>query len=237
MLVQIHEFQKTQIRTAEINGAIWFSGQDVFSVLGLTWKGVYDLQRRGVSKERICKRSTQSLGGMQETVFIDEIALYKIVLRANKSEIADKFTDWVAELLVKVRKAIDEGRSDDLRKHLYNDIQRSYSKQVNAKNYTEGGVEQIKEYNRKNCQLHTGLTPTEIKTFGKSKGLKSKETSSAKEVLRHIAPEIACGMSFTDKLVTENGIDHLAAAETSVKLAQPLFARLMQLGVSRTELE
>jgi len=173
----------------------------------------------------------------QEMVFINEQCLYKLAFRANKSEVADKFTDWVVELLVKIHDAIKEGRSDDMRKHLYKDIQVSYSKQVNAKNYNEGGVEQIKEYNRKNCQLHTGLTPTEIKTFGKSKGLKSKETSSAKEVLRHIAPEIACGMSFTDKLVTENGIDHLAAAETSVKLAQPLFAKLMQLGVSLKELE
>jgi len=237
-MIKLYEFKDKDIRTAIVGSDVWFSGQDVFSVLDLTWKGTYDLKRRGISAKRICKRSTQSMGGMQETVFIDEVALYKIVLRANKSELADKFTDWVSELLVKLRKAIDNGKQDDLRKHLFTDVQKDLSKSINAKNFEDGGITKTVEYNTENCKLHTkGMTPKEVIAFGKNMGLKSAQTSSAKEVLRHLKPETACAMSFTDKLVGENGIEHKIAAETSKQFAEPLFKKLMQLGIDRKELE
>ena len=36
-------------------------------------------------------------------------------------------------------------------------------------------------------------------------------------------------MSFTDKLVTENGVDHALAAKTSLNLALPLIKELMEI--------
>ena len=236
-MIQLFEFQKIEVRTEIINGKLWFSGQDIFSILELTWKGAYDLKRRGIYEKRIQKRTTQTMGGMQELIFIDEIALYKITLRANKSEIADKFTDWVAEVLEKIRISIDTGNASELRQHLDVRVQKGFSKQINALNFANGGLEQTIDYNRKNCHLHTNKQPNEIIKIGKDFGLKSKQRTSAKEVIRNLKPELACSMSFTDKLVSENGVKHEVAAKTSLELAQPLFKRLMELGLTQKELE
>jgi prophage antirepressor-like protein len=237
-MIKLFEFQQKEIRTEVIGSDIWFSGQDVFSVLGLTWKGSRDLKDRNISLKWICKRGGDTIGGVQEMVFINEQALYKIVFRANKSEIADAFTDWVAELLVRIRKGELKlvSEDSDLKKHLDVSVQKAYSKQVNAKNFSDGGVEQTIDYNRRNCQLHTNKQPNEIVKIGKDFGLKSKQTTSAKEVIRNLKPELACSMSFTDKLVSENGIEHTIAAKTSLELAQPLFKRLMELGLAQKQL-
>lgn len=236
-MIKLFEFQKKGIRTQIIGSDIWFSGQDVFNVLDLTWKGSRDLKDRKIPQKWICKRGGESIGGVQDMVFISEHALYKIVFRANKSEIADKFTDWVAELLVNLRKAIDNGKKDDVRKHIYTDVQKSYSKAINAKNFTEGGITKTIEYNQSNCILYTGMKPSKVVEIGKKLGLKSTETTSAKQVLRNIKPETACSMSLTDKLVSENGISHEIAAETSKIFAEPLFKKLMEIGIDKTELE
>lgn len=237
-MIKLFEFQEKEIRTTLINGDLWFSGQDVFTILGLTWKGASDLiKKRGVSTKRVVKKGYETFGGIQEMVFIDEIALYKISLRANKSEVADKFTDWVSELLVKIRKAVDSGNTYELKEHLNIKIQKEYSKQINALNFKNGGVEQTIDYNTKNCKLHTNLTPKEVIEIGKQQGLKSKDTTSAKQVLRTLKPELSASMSFTDKLVSENNIKHELAAQTSTELVQPLFKRLMELGISYEQLK
>lgn len=237
-MIKLFEFQEKEIRTTLINGELWFSGQDVFTILGLTWKGASDLiKKRGISTKRVMKKGYETFGGIQEMVFIDEIALYKISLRANKSEVADKFTDWVSELLVKIRKAVDSGNTYELKEHLNIKIQKEYSKQINSLNFRNGGIEQTIDYNTKNCKLHTNLTPKEVIEIGKQQGLKSKDTTSAKQVLRTLKPELSASMSFTDKLVSENNIKHELAAQTSTELVQPLFKRLMELGISYEQLK
>lgn len=236
-MIKLFEFQQKEIRTNIIGSDIWFSGQDVFNVLELTWKGKGGLKSRSIPIEWIKTEGYQTLGGIQDMTFISEQALYMIVFSAQKSEISIKFTKWVADLLVKIRKSIDNGKKDDLRKHLFVDVQKSYSKSINAINFDNGGIEKTIEYNKNNCVLHTGMKPHEIVEIGKKMGLKSVETSSAKQVLRTLKPELACAMSFTDKLVSENNIDHVEASKTSKDLAQPLFKKLMELGISQKELE
>ncbi len=236
-MIKLFEFQSKEIRTTIIGSDVWFSGQDVFTILDLSWKGSRDLKDRNIPPKWITKRGGESIGGLQDMIFISEQALYKIVFRANKSEKADQFTDWVTELLVSIRKSIDNGKKDDIRKHLYTDVQKGFSKSINAKNFNEGGITKTIEYNQENCILHTGMRPSTIIEVGKNLGLKSKDTSSAKQVLRSLKPEIACAMSFTDKLVSENDVDHHIAAKTSKDFAEPLFKKLMELGVNRKELE
>lgn len=238
-MIKLFDFQEKEVRTVEIDGEIWFSGQDVFSVLDLTWKGKSDMvNKRQINEKHILNKGYETFGGTQDMTFIDEKALYKLAFRAQKSEVADKFVDWVSELLVKLRKGEIKlvSEDSDLKKHLDVSVQKAYSKQVNAKNFSDGGIEQTIDYNRKNCQLHTNKQPNEIVKIGKDFGLKSKQTTSAKEVIRNLKPELACSMSFTDKLVSENGIEHTIAAKTSLELAQPLFKRLMELGLAQKQL-
>ena len=236
-MVELFKFQETVIRTEIINNEVWFSGQDVFSILGLTWKGASELvNKRGISDKRVIKRGTITSGGKQEMVFIDEIALYKITLRANKSEVADKFTDWVAELLVKIRKSIELGNDNDLRKHLNITTQKEYSKKINSVNFVDGGITKTIDYNIKNCEYHTNMKPYQVIQLGKEAGLKSKQTTSAKEVIRNLKPELACSMSLTDKLVSENGVSHIEASKLCKEKATDLFAGFIKLGLNISEL-
>lgn len=244
-MIQLFEFQENTVRTEVVDGQIWFNGKDVYDVLSMTWRGGTGLRtEKNIPEHWIVERGVVTSGGLQSSIFISEQALYKVVFNSKPksaiiSQRLNSFTEWVAELLVKIRKGevklINE--YSDLKKHLDVSIQKGYSKQINAKNFSSGGVEQTIDYNRKNCQLHTNKLPNEIVKIGKDLGLKSKQTTSAKEVIRNLKPELACSMSFTDKLVSENGIKHEEAAKTSMELAQPLFKRLMELGLTQKELE
>lgn len=236
-MIKLFEFEEKEIRTAINDSQVWFSGQDIYNALGLTWKGEAELKKRKVPAKWRCKKGYATSGGLQEMTFISEHALYLLAFSTRKTEHSIKFSEWVAELLVKIRTAVSNGKTDDIRKHLFNDIQKDYSKQINSKNFSQGGLEQTIEYNKANCILHTGKTPNQIKEIGKNLGLKSKDTASAKQVIRNLKPELACSMSFTDKLVAENNVPHEKAAKTSMELAQPLFKKLMELGLSQKELE
>lgn len=233
-MIQLFEFEKSNVRVEYVDGNVWFSGNDVFKAIGLTWKGSSGLSQRNIPKEWIMQKGSQTLGGLQEMTFISEQALYMISFSAQKTETTLKFAKWVANLLVKLRRGeltlIGEG--NDLKKHLDVSVQKQYSKQINGINFAKGGVEETIEYNKKNCKLHTNKQPNEIIKIGKDLGLKSKQTTSAKEVIRNLKPELACSMSFTDRLVSEEGIEHELAAKTSLELAQPLFKGLMEIGVS-----
>jgi len=120
--------------------------------------------------------------------------------------------------------------------HQKRNVQVQNSKDVNAFKYFNGGVEDLIEYNRKNCVEHTGKKPSEWKQIGKERGLKSKECSSGKEVIRNLQPEAACGMSFVDNVVKQGG-DMNKAIELSKKHAMPLFKELLEMGYIPGELK
>jgi len=115
-------------------------------------------------------------------------------------------------------------------------IQKMNSKDINRVNYIDKGIDAVIEYNRMNCLLHTGKLPHEIKQIGINAGLKSKETQSAKEVLRHINPAVACAMSFTDSLV-KKGFDLKTISELSRQSAIPLFEAMIKIGINPIDYE
>jgi prophage antirepressor-like protein len=235
-MVKLFEFQSKEVRTVQEGGKTWFSGQDVFSVLDLTWKGASNLlNERQISKKHILKKGYQTLGGLQEMTFIDEHALYKLAFRAQKSELAEKFTEWVVDMLVSINSYITANDTLGLKQHLKITVQKDFSKQINSKNFGEGGVLQTIGYNTNNCVYHTDKTPKEVIQIGKDSGLKSKDTSSAKQVIRAIQPAIACSMSLTDSLV-KDGADHAEAAKICRDHATILFDRLMSIGVPAARL-
>lgn len=174
----------------------------------------------------------------QRIQLITESALYKLALASNLQK-AKPFRDWVtSEVLPSIRSNgyySLANQTQAIAIHTVHAIQKKNSKDINAKNFIESGVNGIIEYNRNSCILHTGMTTKEVKKLGKEKGLKSKDCSSAKEVLRNISPEIACGMSFTDDLV-KSGFDLKTVSELTKSAAIPLFRSMLQLGITPSEL-
>lgn len=174
----------------------------------------------------------------QRIQLITESAMYKLALASNLEK-AKPFRDWVtSEVLPSIRKNGYYSIADQTEKIMIHTdvlIQKQNSKDINAKNYIERGLDSVIEYNRLNCLKHTGRLPHEIKEIGKKCGLKSIERSSAKEVLRHIKPELACSMSFVDDLV-KKGFDFNTVSDLSLRAAVPLFQGMIELGIKPKEL-
>ena len=175
----------------------------------------------------------------QRIQLITESALYKLALASNVDK-AKPFRDWVAgEVLPSIRKNgyyTIANQTERIMIHTDTKIQKQNSKDINAKNFIEKGLESVIEYNRLNCLKHTGLLPHQVKDYGKQKGLKSAERTSAKEVLRHIKPELACSMSFVDDLV-KKGFDFNTVSDLSLRAAVPLFQDMIELGIKPKELD
>jgi len=170
---------------------------------------------------------------------LTESGMYKLALASNLDK-ARPFRDWVtSEVLPSIRKHGYYSIADQNEKiliHTNVSIQKQNSKDINAKNYIEKGKDGMIEYNKNSCLLHTGKTPAEWKKSAKDNGLPSVQRTSAKEVLRHTKPELACAMSFTDDLVNK-GFDLKTISELSLKCAVPLFQGMIELGINPKELE
>lgn len=189
-------------------------------------------------KSQLTKSGLVGLKASSITV-ITESGLYKLALASNLDK-AKPFRDWVtSEILPSIRKNGYYSIADQSEKillHTNVSVQKQNSKDINTKNYIENGIESVIEYNKLNCLKHTGHYPNEIKELGKESGLKSSERTSAKEVLRHLKPELACSMSFVDSLV-KKGYDFNTVSELSLKSAVPLFQGMIELGIKPNELE
>ena len=96
--IQIFNYKEQQVRTAEINGEIWFVAKDVCDVLGIqnTTQAIQSLDED--------ERSMFLIGRQGEANVISEPGLYALVLRSNKPE-AKQFSRWVRhEVLPSIRK-------------------------------------------------------------------------------------------------------------------------------------
>ena len=170
---------------------------------------------------------------------LTESGVYKLALSSNLDK-AKPFKDWVTqEVLHSIRKTRSYSLVNQTSKVLIHSnvaIQKSNSKEINAKNFFERGLEATIEYNRDSCLLHTGHSPSTIKKIGKEAGLKTAQCNSAKEVLRNLKPELAAAMSFSDSLVKQ-GFDLKTVSELSLKAAVPLFQGMIELGINPQTLE
>lgn len=113
--------------------------------------------------------------------------------------------------------------------HTKRDVQIKNSKEINTYFYENGGTDSIKEYNTKSCKLHSGMYPKQLKEIAKKHGLKAKQMTSGKEVLRHLKPEIAACMSLTDDLCKMGG--KLEEMVPISKSAEPVFVKMLELGM------
>ena len=227
-------FQKSTIRTVLNNGEPYFSLKDICDILSINNRT--DLTYRRLDQKGIVLTDTLTKGGEQKTTFINEKNLYICIFKSRKPE-AEKFRDWVFEdVLPTIRKTgkYNINESNYVMEQTDTKHQKQNSKDINTKNYEQGGTEQTIKYNFMNCLSTTGKTPQQVKQFGKEQGLKSTQRSSAKEVLRNLEPEKACAMSLTDEF-TKRGMDLKEAYELT-KNSIPIYAGLIKLGVDLPEL-
>lgn len=95
-------YNENQVRTVEIDGAMWFVGKDVAETLGYTnprkaLADHVDTEDKGVTK-------CDTLEGAQEMTIINESGLYSLIL-SSKIPTAKDFKRWVtSEVLPTIRK-------------------------------------------------------------------------------------------------------------------------------------
>ena len=118
--------------------------------------------------------------------------------------------------------------------HTSEDVQKTMSKVVNGFNIREGGRELAVRYNVLNALAHAGKTPATLIKEGKKAGLKSKNYSSGKAVLRITQPPIACCMSLADNLRNQNYAPEKVFEVT--KKAAEVFKGMLALGATPPEL-
>lgn len=107
--ISIFNFKSTPVRTQLLDGNIWFCLIDVCDSLNLKRKTNW-LSR--LSEEGLRKMQLLSNGGVQETTFINEPNLYRLIFRSNKPA-AIQFGNWVyEEVLPTIRKTGSYGAVD-----------------------------------------------------------------------------------------------------------------------------
>lgn len=247
--IEIQKFTKSEFGTlttikSDLTGVVMFIGPEIAKMWGhsnfreFVRKMLTETEYKTVTRTdwpdffKELDRSKILRSKVQRIQLITESAVYKLALASNLEK-AKPFRNWVTqEVLPSIRKTgqyILLNQYDKLAIHKDTNIQKFNSKAINAKNFTENGLDAVIDYNRKSCLLHTGKTPSQLKEMGKKIGLSAKETTSGKEVLRHTKPELAAAMSLTDSLVKE-GHPLKVCAELSLK-GLPLFRGMIELGI------
>lgn len=107
----LFQFSGHQIQTAtDENGTLWACAKDVFEALGVVWNGSQSLRNLPEKWKGVIKLMTPS--GSQDTIFIAEPNIYRVIFRSNKPE-AERFIEWLTEeVLPAIRKHGVYGRLD-----------------------------------------------------------------------------------------------------------------------------
>ncbi len=133
---------------------------------------------------------------------IDMAKELAMVERTEKGRIIRRYFIECEKRLAANRRPTVDLSLPALASHTVRANQVSHSKDVNAVLMEQGGRNAIVAYNTKNCTEQSGKPPQEWKRVGKAMGLSSKQCASAKDVLRVQRPQVACGMSLSDQLIT-----------------------------------
>lgn len=96
------QFRTNVVRTAAVDGTVWFCAADVCKVLGCA--NAPDTIAKHCKSGGIAKRDTSTVSGIQQMLFINEPNLYRLIIRSRKPE-EEKFEAWVMEeVLPAIRK-------------------------------------------------------------------------------------------------------------------------------------
>lgn len=81
------------VRTVMIDNTPWFVARDVCKILGIS---KYRDAVASLDEDEGCPVEVDTLGGVQETIVINESGLYTLIMRSNKPE-AKRFRKWNRE--------------------------------------------------------------------------------------------------------------------------------------------
>lgn len=100
---QIFSFEDNQVRTILVNDEPYFVGKDVAEVLGYT-NTAKAIRDHVDEEDKRTERIVHPLGGIQESIMINESGLYSLILK-SKLPNAKKFKRWVtSKVLPQIRK-------------------------------------------------------------------------------------------------------------------------------------
>ena len=77
-----------------------FKAKDIGDLLGMS--NIREVIKNFNNKQKVVSL-TDTLGGQQNTTFLTEQGLYKVLMRSRK-KIAEQFQDWVCEVVEEIRK-------------------------------------------------------------------------------------------------------------------------------------
>ena len=142
-----------------------------------------------------------------------------------------EFEIWCDERISEIIKAANEPEKDSnvlvLESHTKRPVQVSNSKAANGFSFAKGGVEAIRDWSINIVKEISGRYPGELKRYGRQRGLKSKQCSSGKEVVRNLYPDKAAGISIGDYLYS-HGVEDREAINLA-KSTLPLFQKLIEI--------
>lgn len=146
---QVFDFNNNEVRTLKDKEEVWFSLSDVCKILDI--KNPSDaksrLKKDGVATTEVIDR----LGRTQNSTFINEPNLYKVIFQSRKEE-AEKFQDWVYEdVLPQIRKT---GKYEEPKSPM--EIMRLQFEALDETNKRVDTMENDVEYLKNEVPLSTG---------------------------------------------------------------------------------
>jgi prophage antirepressor-like protein len=107
-----------------------FKAKDIGDLLGI--KNIREIIKNYSNKQKVVSL-TDTLGGKQESIMLTEQGLYKVLMKSRKP-IAEKFQDWVCEVIEEIRKTgkfeTDKYIQDRTKSDLL--IEQSQDKKINS---------------------------------------------------------------------------------------------------------
>ncbi len=162
----IKAFEGQQLRIKIIKGKEWFCVTDVGRMLGLK-----DPQRRtkNLPQKGVRLEPTLTKGGKQETLFVNESCLYRLIFQSKKDS-AVKFQDWIfEEVIPSIRKTGEYKIPKNLKKLS------TENRKVLTDIWRDCGIEKKHHFIQ--------LTLQEYKALGFEKGKKKKDMDKGEVLL------------------------------------------------------
>ena len=113
--------------------------------------------------------------------------------------------------------------------------QKGLAKQVNGVLFTNGSTSDILEHHQKNCKIHFGVTPSQLRKDYVNAGHRVKSLSG-RELARKFKPEAACSMAYHDEMVAKgHTLEKMQSINLREKL-EPAFRAMIELGFTPSHL-
>lgn len=175
------------------------------------------------------KNVKRKIGGSIRKDFLIRLHAAKKIALGTNNEMGDKIKDYFIKC-EEIVKRITTSESFDPSHYVGSKNQKELVKNVAGVLYSQNGeCSDLIEHHQKNCELHFGMKPSELKRSCIEVGMRVK-SKSAREIARKIKPEAACSMAVHDDFVAQgHSLEKLKEVQLKEKL-EPAFKVVMDLG-------